>query len=141
MKKLLTVLVATSLITLSGCGTINNFVQDNERTARVATTYATLKAIKGDPVRAQRVLTITERVLVYAHDTAYLTVDALVTAIRAEINWDSLDDADTLLYNELLIFLGDSLKEHFEGNAIPPEMVVTLDVVGEWVTNTARMYL
>lgn len=126
------------IVATASCG-INKFLQDNERTARITVTYATLKVIHGDAARKDRVIEITQNVLKYANDATQLTVDALIVAIRAEIHWDNLDDADTLLVNELLVELNDRLKEHFQGNVIPPDMVISVNTIGKWVLDAANM--
>lgn len=132
----LTALLVIALV--AGCG-LNQWAQDNPRTARAVTTYATLKVVKGDPARADRVVEITENVMAYAEDVAHLTVDALIVAIRSEIRWNRLDMADTVMINELLELLREELTRYFGGVEIPPDMALTVNVLGEWVISAAQM--
>ncbi len=135
MRKLLVLFAA---LTLTGCGLVD-VIEENESSARLVTTYATLKVIDGDNEKADRVVEIAQEVSRLAGDDPEVTVDLLVARIRSLIRWDRLDEADTLLVDALLLELSARLKDKLGDELIPKDARVTVQTVAEWVISAAAL--
>ena len=114
---------------VSGCAAL----QEGNADAKLVTQYATLKVADGDPAKAARIAEIASEVRRYVTDAEALTVDALIVAIRAEVNWSSLDAADTLLVNALLERLRVELIEYLGPEQIPEDLRLAATTVADWV--------
>lgn len=119
---------------LSGCA----WLSENEGSARLLTTYATLKVIDGDAARADRVEEIALEVATYAGADPDVSVDALIARVRGLIDWSDLDEADTLLVNALLVEVSIRLKEKLGDGLIPEDARITVQTLAGWVIEAAR---
>ncbi len=128
------VLLAALAVSAGGCA----FIEDNENSARLVATYATLKVIDGDSERADRVEAIALEVSALAGDNPEATVDTLILRARALIDWPSLDAADQLLVNALLLELSVRLKEVLGDGVIPERARVTVQTVAGWIIAAAQ---
>lgn len=132
-----TLLAAVLAVTFSigGCA----LVAENESTARITTTYATLKVIDDDADKAARVIEIATEVKTFASDDPEATVDALIVATRALIRWDRLDRADAILVDTLLLELARELKERLGAGVLPEAARLTVVMVADWVISAAAL--
>ena len=133
MKQLMTAALAVSL--LAGC----SFLAQHSATAKIATQYATIKVIDGDPGKAARVASIATEVRRYASGEPHLTVDRLIQAVRDRIDWASLDAADTLLVTALLDHLRAELTARLGPDILPGDLRLAVDKVASWVAAAARL--
>jgi len=139
-----TIMAALLALTLcAGC----SFVEERESQAELVTKYATLKVIKGDPARADRVEDVASEVLRFVDNSTPSTVEALISFVRAEIRWDKLDEADALLVEALLIEVKYQLKALVcddEANLnecedfIPADLKITTQKIARWVVEAAQ---
>ncbi len=134
MKKYLATTVAIAMTMLAGCA----WIAENESSARLLTTYATLKVIDGDSERADRVEAIALEVLQLAADEPQATISRLVSHARTLVPWDRLDQADTLLVNGLLIELEVRLIERYGEGIMPDEARLTVADLAGWVIAAAQ---
>ena len=132
MKQLMT---AALVSLLAGC----SFLTTHSATAKIATQYATIKVIDGDPGKAARVASIATEVRRYASGEPHLTVDRLIQAVRDRIDWASLDAADTLLVTALLDHLRAELTARLGPDILPGDLRLAADKVASWVAAAARM--
>lgn len=127
--------VAAALAVLCAC----SFLQEGNRDAKLVTQYAVLKVAENDPAKARRIEEIALDVQRYANDAANLTVDSLIVAIRAQIRWDLLDMADTLLVNALLERLRDELIAYLGPETLPEDVQLAATTVATWVIEAAQL--
>jgi len=127
--------IACVLMSVSGCA----LIQENESTARIVVTYATLKIVDGEPAKGERVIEIAEEVRTYTSDDPEVTVDALMNRVRGLIRWERLDRADTLLITALLVELEERLKERLGEGLISPEDRLTVRTLADWVISAAEL--
>lgn len=135
MRMLLSLALAVVLSLTAACSPF----QEYESGARLATTYATQKAINGDPEKAARVETIAREVQAYASAETYLTVDLLIREITRRIDLDSLDTADKTLVTTLIAHLRQELIDRLGPGVLPEDLRLAVDTVSTWVIAAAQM--
>lgn len=123
------------LLAVAACATLT----DDNFQAKLATQYATIKIVNGDPDKADRIVEIASEIQRYASGETLLTVDLLVFAIKDQIQWNKLDVADTLLVNALLDQLRTELVARLGADALPGDVRLAVDVVAAWVISAAEM--
>ncbi len=136
MLKHMTLAIITLIVgsLTTGCA----WLEENETSARVLTTYATLKVIDEDPEKARRVEEIALEVLQLADSDPQTTIQRLVGEARSHIRWERLDAADSLLVNALLIELEVRLQERYGDGIIPEDARLTVRTLAGWVIEAAR---
>lgn len=134
MRKIVLLFLAMVSMT-SACA----FLSEHKATAKLATQYATIKVIDGDRAKAQRVREIAKEVKEYANTKAQLTVDRLIDEVKAQINWEDLDAADTLLVNALIDELSQQLTERLGSESLPKDLRLAVDTVIDWVISAAQL--
>ncbi|MGD9539075.1 MAG: hypothetical protein AB7P52_17720 [Alphaproteobacteria bacterium] len=109
--------------------------------AKTAIQVAALK-IAEDGERAERVIRVVDSAIAIAEGDLEVTLASLEAAIRAEIDWPSLDPEDALLVNALIYVVRAELKSVFtESEMIAPENRVRLLTVLGWVREAAALRL
>lgn len=134
MKKIVLLFLAMVSMT-SAC----TFLSEHKATAKLATQYATIKVIDGDRAKAQRVWAIAKEVKKYANTKPQLTIDRLIDEVKAQINWEDLDAADTLLVNTLVDELSQQLTERLGPESLPKDLRLAVDTVVDWVISAAQL--
>lgn len=128
-------LLMSLAVTLSACG----MIQDRPDSARGITLYATIKATKYDPARAEKIERIATNVREYATGDKMLTVEILIEAIRQEARYDDMLPEDKILTDILLAELRNGLERRFGADVLPEDLRLAVDTVAEWVIEAARM--
>lgn len=129
MKILASFLLATLMM---GCAAI----ETSPVTSALTVQYATLKYIGDDTDKAQRVYTVASGMAETIQD-GNATLTLLDQALRAEIRWERLDAADTLLLDTLLTQLQVELQSRISNGLLSPDDRVRLLKVAEWVMSAA----
>ena len=131
MRAIIAALFAAVL--LAGCATLTNVDH-----TRLGVMYATAKVIDGDQGKAGKILAIAADVRERLQDEA-LTVAALDAAVRAQVPWASLDIADQLLADALLVELRAELEKRVGTNPFGMEQRLSVLAVLSWVEAAAHM--
>lgn len=122
-------------LTLSACG----MIQERPDSARGITLYATIKATKYDPARAEKIERIATNVREYATGNKMLTIEILVEAIRQEAGYDNMLPEDKILTDLLLAELRSGLEGRFGADVLPEDLQLAVDTVADWIIQAARM--
>lgn len=133
-KALATLAVIAVLFVPTGCASFG----ENTDSARLATQYATLKVIDGDVDRADRIEEIVARSLTVL-DGGSITVAAVESAVRSSVDWSSLDAADTLLADALIVAVRDELNARVGSGVLDSDSAIQVRTVLEWVASAAAM--
>lgn len=126
-------IIAALLLAVSGCA----YIEQRPATAMLTVQYATLKYVGEDRAKAERV----RQTAAQFRDSLsgdLVTLDALDAALRAEIKWDKIDQADQLLLNALLLELRTTLEQRFSAELLSPDDTVVLRRVADWIIQAAR---
>ena len=132
MHKSLRFAFLAALLPLCGCQTI----KDQPLIAQVAVQYATIKVVQDHPERAARVVEIARTLRTSAEDEA-ATVALLEVLIRAKINWASLDAADRLLVDTLIIGVRQELLNRLGDGVLSAENKLVVAQVAGWIEAAA----
>lgn len=135
-KYILMALAGAAMLTVSACSVLGGITPDNG-SARLAVVYGSLKYIDGDAAKADRVLYHAKRIENAVDSGQLVTVAAVDTALRAQIEWQALDPADQLLLDALLNELRLSLEEHLDQRE--REAQVYLLTIARWVQEAAAL--
>lgn len=127
------ILLLMLLAAVSGCA-----ITENTESAELVVKYSTLK-VCDTPERASRCRQIASDVSKYANDTEYLTVALLMAAVADEVDWSSLDPADTILIQALLDRLQSELVERLGEGALPEDVRLATTTVAQWVTEASLL--
>lgn len=130
--------LALCAVVLAGCGAMGA-VSDSDGSSRLIAQYATIKVIDGDFGKRDRVIEVATEVKRFASSEDSLTVDALMVAIRSQVDFGKLDAADTLLINGLLTRLQDELAAHLGVGALPSDVRLAATTVADWVIEAAGL--
>lgn len=126
-------LLALSAAAVIGCA----FLNERPAAAQLTIQYATLKYIGDDQAKKDRVIEIAEAAKQLSSTSA--TLAALEEAIRARIDWNSLDPADRLLADGLVNLVHAELAARFQQDVLDPEQVVALNQVLDWIIAAASL--
>lgn len=117
---------------LGACAVLD-LIDRSPTTARLATEYATLKVIDGDPERAERVHAIATDVREALTGQVASSVDQLHDYVYDQIRWDRLDSADTALVRSLMDELRLELERRLGDGLLAQEDRLRVDRVVGWV--------
>lgn len=127
--------VAALALALTSCALV-----ERADTAKLIVQVATLRAIESgaEPAtRALEIIGIAQGAMAYAQGDT--TLDAVEQAVRAEIDWQSLSVSDRVLANYLIETVGQEMRARIGKGVIPPDKIVAVRTVLEWVIDAARM--
>ena len=129
------VALAPSLL-LTGCATWQT-EPSQVAIARLGVQYATVKVIRGDPVRAARVLLVVDEALTVA-GTDPTNLDAMEAQARAAIPWASISPEDRILVEFLLMQVRTELEARLREMPAPGVPLAAVTVL-TWVRDQAAM--
>ncbi|HKJ74730.1 MAG TPA: hypothetical protein VKA19_11490 [Alphaproteobacteria bacterium] len=130
----------SAAIALPGCAQLREwFGGDNSDTAKTVIQVAVLKYIGDDTDRADRVYQITTGAIDQVNAGTESTLDAVEAYVRAEIRWDRLDSAETLIADRLIVAVRTEIESKIEDGVLAPDdRVLVADVLG-WIRDAAVM--
>ena len=134
MKSIAILIFALFISTGMGCASFGQ----NQDAAKLATQYATLKVIDGDAERAARISAVIADTLEVLDNSA-ITVAAVESAVREQIEWSELDPADTLLANALIESVRIELEARVGSGALDEEQTVRVRAVLMWISDAAKL--
>lgn len=133
-------LITLATVAMIGCG---SFVTLKENpTVSLVVKYAVMKVIEDstDPFgRAEKIVDIADRVLVYIEDDKVTTVYEIDTIIKKYIDWDSMQPSDKMLVDHLLETIETDLESKVQQNVISVEELVKVVDYVKAVRSTAAM--
>ena len=135
MKSLKLAFLGLLALALTSCALV-----ERADTAKLVVDIAVLKTIEaGDnpAARALRIIDVAQGALAYVHGDT--TLDAVEQAVRSEIDWQSLSVSDRVLANYLIETVGQEMRARIGKGVIPPDKIVAVRTVLEWVIDAARM--
>lgn len=135
MHKIITSGLIVVALLLGGCAALEH-VESSPTTAALTLQYGTLKYIGDDTGKAQRVYDTAGSLATGIEDES-VSLALLDDQMRAAINWQSLDAADTLLLNTLLAQLRAELESRMGTGLLSAEDRVRLQQVLTWVRDAA----
>lgn len=139
MKTKITVLPAILAIScvsfLASCSTVS----ERPILAQVAVQYATIKVLENNPEHAPRVVEIARFVRENAGNSTASSVALLEAAVRAQIKWEKLDPADTVLVDLLIVTVRDELTARLGDGPLSPEQALVVAQVAAWIESAALM--
>lgn len=124
-----------AFVIITGCATLT----EGNASSKLVAQYAVIKVAQNDPAKAARIAEIAAQVKLYISDEESPTVDALVIAIRSQIEWSKLDPADTLLVNALLERLRTELTEYLGPDTLPEDLRLAATTVADWVIEASLL--
>lgn len=134
-QSLITLAVILSLCLLTACA----LMRSNESGVRLAVQYATAKVVDGDPTKADKVMEIAARAREHVTGPTSATVSQLDAVVRAQIPWDSLDMADRLLVDALLLELRDELARRLGDGVLNDTQRLQVAAVITWIERAAQL--
>ena len=120
----------------AGCSNMNA-TQTN--VAKLAVQYAVVKVVEKNPAYGPRVVVIAQEVRKAAGGETADTVDLVLTLVKAKIQWDKLDAADTLLVNALIDQVGIELKARLGDAKFDPDKLLVIAEVATWIEQAATL--
>lgn len=119
-------------IALAGCASTGGNDQQTQIVEQLAIQYAVMKVVDNDPDKAARVSKIAHDAKTWlVSDTA--TIDVLEAAVREQIDWTKLDQANTLLVNALLAEVDLQLRSRVSVGVLTSDQKVQVNQVLDWI--------
>lgn len=137
MRKMLVIIVLALLSACSSAPQAPSDVTAISGEARLAITYGTLSYIDDDEAKAERVLSYAGDIEKALDASKVVTIRGAEEALRSSIDWASLDTADKVLLDALLV----ELRAYLEANLTATQLSekTTLLAVTRAVTDAARL--
>jgi hypothetical protein len=107
--------------------------------AKLVVQYAVLKVADKNPQKAAKVADIAKEVRALAGSEGFNTVDLLVAAIRAKVDFSKLDAADTLLANALIDTVSAELKSRVGSEPLADGALLKVNEVAAWIIDAAAL--
>lgn len=127
-------LILAAMLTLAGCTNHRLEVP----VAKVAIQYASVKFIKNDPVRAQRMANIVREIKKILEDQM-VTVDVLRPILKQYIPTD-LPPEDQIAILALIDLVVAELNARIADADIPPDVTLALSRVADWILEATEYY-
>lgn len=150
MKKIIVLLFASvfgavTLITTTGCESINNVVdvvEENEILIQGTVQYASLKYIDGESDKAvklkERVSDIRKKIDVIEKHT---TVVRLVELANEQIPWEEMKPEDVVAVRTLMAVIENQIDYDIETGYLDPKQISSVVKILDWVEEAADLYL
>ena len=133
-------LLIFTLVFSMGCASVQNFIEGNERVARITVQASTLKYIDGDADKKRRVQEfVAEQVALLDSGEAGFTIEDLGDRVRAEIDWEDYDDAERLLINELIVAAEEEVENRIQTAELDGDEIVTVRQVLSWMNSATHL--
>lgn len=127
LNKIAVVFLALSVI--AGCALLTK----QDARLELATQYATLKVIAETDVTAEQVRERVGAIRRIVETDSQVTVHNLAQQVRQSIGWDSLDVADQLLLNAVLVEAERKLAEIVGDGLLDEQGKVAVGVLLDWI--------
>jgi hypothetical protein len=108
-------------------------------TAKLVVQYAVLKVADNNPAKAAKIAEIAKEIQALAGGEGFNTVDLLVAAVRAKVDFSKLDAADTLLANALIDTIAAELKSRVGSEPFADGNLLKVKQVAAWVVDAAAL--
>lgn len=131
MKAFLAILLT---LAVTGCAFLDAVEPD---TKQLAVQYATIKVIDGDTTKRDRVLELVERGRKYVTQDDSVTIAALDQGVRDLIRWDSMDAADRLLIDNIIINARERMADEIGSGLLNAEQKAKVLTVFDWIESAA----
>ena len=118
-----------------GCG----LLAEQDARLELATKYATLKVISETDVTAEQVQERAETIRRIVETDAQVTVRNMAQQVRQSIGWDSLDVADQLLLNAVLMDAESKLAEIVSDGVLDDQGKVAVGVLLDWIVDATAI--
>lgn len=153
MKAVIQVLLMVlAVTTMAGCQSISNASSGvvgffkGSATAQFAAKQAVQRGvwayIDQDPATAQRVVDVTESMLVDLEgDLSQASISVIAAALRSRIEWGKLHPMDAQALNDLINAVEVEIRTRIEMSEVPPDTVLIVTTVLSWANETGRMAL
>lgn len=133
------VLILATILFLAGCSS-------QSPVTRLAEQYAVQRGvseyINGSEAKAQRVADVTAKMLERLEgDLSSASVNAIASALKASISWQSLDPIDADLVMALIAEIELEIDKRIAGGELPPDALVAIRTVLMWAQSAARSNL
>lgn len=135
--------IACTLVLLAGCAQFNQTLKENEESAKLVVTFATMKYVEkaGDSIaqaaRAVRVRTVTEQALALTENGNVL-LSALEASVRVEVQKLQLSPSDAVLADGLVTLIAQELQKRFGSGMLSQDQLVETRAVLGWVVDATR---
>lgn len=138
INNLLTATVICTMAFVSGCASVDDFVDENPATSRLVVTYATAKAIEqSTALTSEKVIAFVDRVEPTIQADQSVTLEFAYILLRNKIDWQSYSPADQALIAGLLEVGAEQVRKRIDvGQVNPDEQTTILTVLG-WVREGA----
>lgn len=133
MSRLAVALLGVALITLPGCASAPKAV--DSLAPMIAVRLATVSAVQGDPVRAQRVVDEADRLIGDIDAGQSIAIDALVPALNSRIAEATLKPAERAVLMELVNVAAVVVQG--QPSVLPDDAKARLRLVLTWVRSAA----
>ena len=133
MSPLTAALLGAIAITLSGCASAPKV--NDSLAPMIAVRLATVAAVQGDPVRAQRVADEADRLIGDIDAGQSIALDLLVPALNSRIAEATLRPAERAMLNELVSVA--ALAVQGRASVLPDDAKARLRLVLTWVRSAA----
>jgi predicted small secreted protein len=140
MRKMIGYIVASVLaLSLSACSTVSGITAGVGAEAELPVKYAVAKVIgESDSVTGQGVMDVTAKVRGYVESDGELVLDDLMTQAAGEIDFASMEPADAMLVQALLVQIEHTISVDMP--ALPEERRVRILTLLDWIDEAAALY-
>jgi hypothetical protein len=127
--------VFLTLSVIAGCA----MLAKQDARLELATQYATLKVIAETEVTAEQVQERVQAVRRIIETDAQVTVRNMAQQVRQSIGWDSLDVADQLLLDAVLMEAESKLAEIVGDGVLDDQGKVAVGVLLDWIVDATAI--
>lgn len=136
MKKTIAIALAVLTLVNAGCATDHSI---ETPTAKLSIQYATMKFIRRDPVRAERIKRIVAEIRRSVEGDSTTSIDLIKTTIQGYLPPDMMPE-DRLAVNALIDLVIAELNARINDQLLLPETQLKIKVVADWVIEAASYY-
>jgi hypothetical protein len=123
----------SALFSFTGCESTST----SSPVVKLAVQYAALKVVSNNPEKAAKVARIAREVQALAGNEGFNTVDLLMAAVRAKVDFSKLEPADAMLANALIDLVASELKARVGGGVIAEGGLLQVKQVAGWIVEAS----
>lgn len=90
---------------VAGCASLENYLSNNENTARALIKIGTAKYLVSNPSKGLKVSSLAERGIELTSGSGVISAETVAVLIKREVRFGSLDLAEQMLVEELINFI------------------------------------